>query len=124
MVDQGLAPQLLLEAAIATAQGWDFQQSQSDPTTLNQLLYIQVNGRTPPLTVHPITKKDQSLEALAREALQNLTTLLEHYHTAHHGYLSRLRPREPNRFTGEYDGLARAREWASIVMRDEDKGWV
>jgi ATP-dependent helicase/nuclease subunit B len=55
----------------------------------------------------------ETADGLAERALAELTKLVAEFARAEHGYTSRLRPRMDNaRYEGDYDHLARVREWA------------
>lgn len=102
-VEQGLAPQLPLEAAMAARGAF----ATLGAAETSQLLYLRLSGGDP-----AGEEKSVSTEAsiLAERSWQNLLRLLRQYETA--PYLSRPRPMFEARF-GDYDHLARVKEWST-----------
>jgi ATP-dependent helicase/nuclease subunit B len=105
-VEQGLAPQLGLEAAILQGGGF----GDVGTLTVSDLSYIKLSGGEPPAKVKSITT-DISASALAEMYLARLTGLIA-------AYRSETRPFLPRTFAEkdeeelDYDHLSRFREWS------------
>ncbi len=110
-VESGLSPQLPLEAAIAAAGGFEHMGEK----TVGELLYIRLTGRTPPGEMKPV--KGGAME-LAETALAKLAKRIAAFDDENTPYLSRLRPMFLSH-EGEYDHLARVKEWSADVEADE-----
>jgi ATP-dependent helicase/nuclease subunit B len=118
----GLAPQLPLEAAIARAGKFD-----GIPTgrRIHEIVVMRLSGRDPageikPLDVAGANTKTKQLaerldasdaEGLARLSRAQLERLLTRFADASEPYHSVPRPKWRGRFPGEYDHLARVKEW-------------
>jgi ATP-dependent helicase/nuclease subunit B len=113
-VEAWLAPQLPLEAAIAAAGGFENVPASS----VAELAYIRLTGREPPGEVKVI---DADAAELAAASLQRLGHLLGLYARAETPYLSRPRPMflRGLRGPGEYDHLARVKEWSAFSGDDQ-----
>jgi len=104
-VESGLAPQLTLEAAILARGG--FQGApKARPTGL---VYWHFSGANP----RPVALafEDHTVADLAEETLAQLTALLAKYARPEQPYLCKPRPQFLRDY-GDYDQLARRREWA------------
>jgi len=112
-VESGLSPQLPLEAAMAAAGGFEGMEME----TPEALLYIRLTGRTPPGEMKPV-KSDAGAMGLAAAALEGLKGRIAAFDDENTPYLSRLRPMFLAH-EGEYDHLARVREWSADVEADE-----
>jgi ATP-dependent helicase/nuclease subunit B len=109
-VASGLAPQLPLEGAIALAGGFPGVA----PERLQALAFIELRGGSPPGELKCVAAERDGvrLEAmtLAQEARDNLERFICRFDDEATPYLSRPRP-QWLRFEGDYDHLARVREW-------------
>lgn len=106
-VEAGLSPQLPLEAAMARIGGFDGVP----PGPVSELAYIRLTGREPPGEVYPL---DIDVAAAASAAVEGLTRLMTDYENEDMPYRSRPRPFFL-RGAGEFDHLARVKEWASSL---------
>lgn len=106
-VEAGLSPQLPLEAAMAQAGGFDDVAA----SPVSELAYIRLTGRDPPGEDCPL---DVDVASLAAESLAGLRRLLGAYESEDMPYRSRPRPVFV-RGGGDYDHLARVKEWASSL---------
>jgi ATP-dependent helicase/nuclease subunit B len=110
-VETGLVPQLSLEAAMAMAGA--FPDLEGSP--VNDLTYLHLSGGRVPGEVKRL-KVD--VDAVAASAIIGLRKLISMYSNPNTPYRSRPRPMFKSRF-GDYDHLARVREWSSS---DKDDG--
>ena len=110
-VETGLVPQLSLEAAMAMAGA--FPDLEGSP--VNDLTYLHLSGGRVPGEVKRL-KVD--VDAVAANAIIGLRKLISMYSNPNTPYRSRPRPMFKSRF-GDYDHLARVREWSSS---DKDDG--
>jgi len=104
----GLAPQLPLEAAMASAGAFPEMDGQSFET--EQLAYWQLSGGREPGKVRDVSKGATATE-MGAEALDNLKGYINLFRQPTHPYHSRRRPKRHD-LIGDYDHLARVREWA------------
>ncbi|MEQ8665053.1 MAG: double-strand break repair protein AddB [Rhodospirillales bacterium] len=113
-VETGLAPQLPLEAAMIRAGG--FPDLPDPPPAVERLDYWQLSGGREVAKMTDVSSNDA--EALAERALQELTGWVRRFDDEEMPYRSRRWPKrqEPD---GDYDHLARVREWAG---GDDDGG--
>ncbi|MEP9348949.1 double-strand break repair protein AddB [Xanthobacter sp. KR7-225] len=108
-----LSPQLPLEAAMARRGGFrDLPAAE-----VADLSYVELKGGAAGGEVKPITGKKSAGE-LAEDALSGLTMLLTAFDDPAQGYRSLSAPQWRGRF-GDYDHLARVREWALSGEEDE-----
>jgi len=111
-----LAPQLPLEAAMITRNGFDAVPG-GQPTA--EFLYIGLKGGSEPVVPAPVTPKDADPDDLAEEAWKRLESLVAHYAQLENGYLSRARVLKERDTYGTYDHLARVAEWSTAVEGEE-----
>jgi ATP-dependent helicase/nuclease subunit B len=117
-VKTGLAPQLTLEGAILRAGGFgDFGAGKS----LAELAYVSIRGGEPPGELKPMDWDDTTPDAQADRALQKLMEVIARFDDATQPYLSKERPMFMRRFPGEYDHLARVKEWSLSGGAEEDE---
>ena len=100
-IESFLAPQLLLEAAMLAAGGFDGLEK----LETRDLLYIQISGGREPGKLQPVDI------GLIGEALEKLKRRVADFRKASTAYPPRLHPKEA-RVSGDYDHLARVREWS------------
>ena len=111
LIRLGYAPQLPLEAAIARAGG--FQGIGA--AAVGELAHWRLSGGRVPGEIRPL--KGDPGEA-ARVALEGLERLIARFDDPATPYLARPRPAMAPRF-GDYEHLARIKEWASGLDGDE-----
>jgi len=103
-VNKLLAPQLPLEAAMLAKGGF----KDIGPLIPAELLYVRVSGAAEPGKYCTI---DADAVALAQEAEQRLARRIADFDRAATGYASRVAPFRSD-VAGDYDHLARVREWS------------
>ena len=108
-VDAGLAPQLLLEAAMATAGAFGAELALPS----RELAYWHLTGGYHAGEVRALFKSDAAAIADAtRDAHAKLAALIDAYDAADRCYLSQPQPAHAPRFS-DYAQLARVAEWAA-----------
>ncbi len=117
-----LSPQLPLEAAMVRLGGFE---AVAPNAPIGDLLYVRLREREfyEERLAHSGGRSGEpvSAEDLASEALARFRALAAQYRQPDKGYLSRARPFVAGDFSGAYDHLARAREWA-VAATGEDEG--
>jgi ATP-dependent helicase/nuclease subunit B len=114
-VDAGLAPQLLLEAAMAVERG--FGPDLAGVT--GELIYWHLSGGLDPGKSYPLFKKNAaSLQDAVLDAKARLCDLIDAFDQPDRAYLSRPHPGLAPRFS-DYAQLARVAEWSAAGDGDE-----
>ena len=113
LVATGFSPQLTLTATILERGGF------GPPARPGQLLYLRVTGRKPAGEVVDAVGKDHTSADLAAAAVAGLTQLISRYDQPEQGYASRIAPQFVKAYPGDYDHLARVREWSAAGEEDE-----
>ena len=109
-VRTGLAPQLTLEAAILRDGGFG---GVAAGASVAELLYVQLRGGDPAGEIKPIQFKDgTSPDSQADRALAKLTELAQLFDDDKTPYRSLVHPMWRTHY-GDYDHLARVKEWSS-----------
>jgi ATP-dependent helicase/nuclease subunit B len=108
-VRAGLAPQLTLEAAMLRNGGFDGIAAGG---SVAELLYVQLKGGDPAGEPKPIQFKDGTADSQADRALAKLTQLAQRFDDDKTPYRSLVHPMWRTRY-GDYDHLARVKEWSS-----------
>jgi ATP-dependent helicase/nuclease subunit B len=108
-VRTGLAPQLTLEAAMLRDGGFGGIAAGG---SVAELLYVQLRGGDPAGELKPIQFKDGTPDSQADRALAKLTQLAQHFDDDKTPYRSLIHPMWRTHY-GDYDHLARVREWSS-----------
>jgi ATP-dependent helicase/nuclease subunit B len=109
-VDAGLAPQLLLEAAMAEAGAFGEEVS----GTAEELTYWHLTGGFHPGELRALFKGDAAAIAVAVAAAREaLCSLIDAYDSPGRCYLSQPQPGYALRFS-DYAQLARVAEWAAV----------
>ena len=109
-VRTGLAPQLTLEAAILRGGGFGGIAAGG---SVAELLYVQLRGGDPAGEVKPIQFKDGTTpDSQADRALAKLTELAQLFDDDETPYRSLVHPMWRTHY-GDYDHLARVKEWSS-----------
>jgi ATP-dependent helicase/nuclease subunit B len=114
-VDDGLAPQLLLEAAIAAEGGFG---SELRGRTAG-LIYWHLSGGLDPGKATPLFKKNPAdIMNAVQDAKDRLCDLIDAFDKPSRAYLSRPHPGLAPRFS-DYEQLARVAEWSAAGDSDE-----
>jgi ATP-dependent helicase/nuclease subunit B len=109
-VDAGLAPQLLLEAAMAEAGAFGGSVSGQ----ASELTYWHLSGGFHPGELRTLFKDDvATIRAAVREAREALCALVDEFDSPDRCYLSQPQPGVAPRYS-EYAQLARVAEWAAV----------
>src|SRR5215472_364864 len=109
-VRTGLAPQLTLEAAMLRNGGFDGIAAGS---SVAELVYVQLRGGDPAGEFRPIQFRDGTTpDSQADRALAKLTELAQHFDDDKTPYRSLVHPMWRTHY-GDYDHLARVKEWSS-----------
>jgi ATP-dependent helicase/nuclease subunit B len=117
-VKSGLSPQLTLEGAILRKGGFD---GIPEGASIANYLYVELRGGAPAGEQKIIDMDKTTPDIEADNALAKLTELLLKFADPGNGYASRERPMFMNRGGGDYDHLARVREWSlSGGVADEE----
>ena len=120
-VSSGLTPQLTLEGAILRAGQFEGIPAGA---SIAEFLYVALRGGEPAGEPRPIEFKSSSPDAKSDEALAKLTIVATRFEDEEKGYLSKERPMFMRRGGGDYDHLARVREWSLTGGEAEDDGDV
>ena len=104
---RSLAPQLALEGVIAQEGG--FKDIPADQTPSLSFIRLQ---RSDELKVEPIEDSKNSIASITAAATENLRQLVKAYQDPETGYISRRAPFRQADVAGDYDHLARTREWS------------
>jgi ATP-dependent helicase/nuclease subunit B len=108
-VRTGLAPQLTLEAAMLRNGGF---AGIAAGGSVAELLYVQLKGGDPAGDPKPIQFKDGTPDSQADRALAKLIKLAQHFDDETAPYRSLVHPMWRTHY-GDYDHLARVKEWSS-----------
>jgi ATP-dependent helicase/nuclease subunit B len=120
-VASGLTPQLTLEGAILRAG--QFPDIPAD-SSIAEIVYVTLRGGEPAGADIAIDLGNSTPDAKADEALRELTKLVTKFDDETVGYLSKERPMFMRRGGGDYDHLARVKEWSLTSGAAEDGGEV
>jgi len=108
-VQSGLAPQLTLEGAILRAGKFPGIPAGA---SIAELAYVALKGGNPPGKSEPIAWKDSTPNLEADKALRALTSVAARFADEAMPYRSRERTMWVRRAYGDYDHLARVKEWS------------
>ncbi len=114
-VRTGLAPQLTLEAAMLRGGGF----KGIAPASVSEIAYVTLKGGEPPGKEQRITFKDGTPDAQADNALARLKGVAALFADESKPYLSLVHPMWKTHY-GDYDHLARVKEWSLTGGVDED----
>jgi ATP-dependent helicase/nuclease subunit B len=117
-VRAGLAPQLTLEAAMLR-QG-KFKDIPRG-ALVAELGYVLLKGGEPPGEPKPLKFKEGTPDSHADRALEKLTALAKRFADESVAYRSLVHPMWTTHY-GDYDHLARVKEWSSTGGAAEDSG--
>jgi len=113
-VRSGLAPQLTLEAAILRNGGF---KEIPRGASVAELVYVLLKGGEPPGRYEEVKFKDGTPDSHADRALDKLTELARRFDDDKEPYRSLVHPMWTT-YYGDYDHLARVKEWSS--GKDDD----
>jgi ATP-dependent helicase/nuclease subunit B len=115
-VKVGFAPQLTLEAAILREGGFNSVPRNS---SIAELVYVGLKGGEPPGEIKLVKLKDSTPDAQADIALERLTRNAKKFLIDGEPYSSLVSPMWKGRRYGDYDHLARVKEWSIGGGEDE-----
>ena len=118
-VKSGLTPQLSLEGAILRAGR--FGQIPKG-ASIAEFLYVSLRGVDPPGEGKPIAWKDATPDSVSDAAHARLASVIAKFDDPDTPYRSRERPMFMRRAPGDYDHLARVKEWSLSGDADEADG--
>ncbi len=113
-VSTGLAPQLTLEGAILREGGFKGLR----PGSISEITYVTLKGGDPAGKPEDITFKEGTPDTQSDYALKRLKELAVKFENAGTPYLSLVHPMWTNHY-GDYDHLARVKEWSLSGGGDE-----
>ncbi len=114
-VRTGLSPQLTLEGAMLAAGAF----KDVPPGALSELAYVTLRGRDPAGEACPIEfKDDASADFHADKALRKLKGIIDRFEDEATPYRSLVSPMWKTRY-GDYDHLARVKEWSAGAEDEE-----
>ncbi len=114
-VRTGLAPQLTLEAAILRRGGFP---NVPEGSSVAALAYVMLKGGDPAGEAKPIDFKEGTADSQAELALGRLTEVALRFEDEATPYRSLVHPLWSTRY-GDYDHLARVKEWSANGGEDE-----
>ncbi len=114
-VRTGLAPQLTLEAAILR----DGKFGDIAPGSVSEIAYVTLKGGEPPGKHSAIDFKEGTPDSQADHALAELKALVAKFESVETPYMSLVHPMWTNHY-GDYDHLARVKEWSLSGGGDEE----
>ncbi len=117
-VRTGLAPQLTLEAAILRAGKFESKFGALAPGSVSEIAYITLKGGEPAGKPSEINFKEGTPDTQADHALARLKELAVKFESQKTPYLSLVHPMWTNHY-GDYDHLARVKEWSLSGGEDE-----
>jgi ATP-dependent helicase/nuclease subunit B len=115
-VRTGLAPQLTLEAAILRQGGFKTIPAGS---SVAALAYVMLKGGARAGEFLPIAFKEGTPDSQADRALEKLAALVQRFADDSEPYRSLVHPMWKARY-GDYDHLARVKEWSSTGGAEDD----
>ena len=120
-VRTGLAPQLTLEAAMLRQGGFKTTTTTSIPAggSVAALAYVALKGGARAGEFLPIVFKEDTYNSQADRALEKLSALVRRFDDANEPYRSLVHPMWKARY-GDYDHLARVKEWSSTGGPEDD----
>ena len=116
-VRSGLAPQLTLEAAILREGGFPEIPAAS---SVSEIAYVRLKGGDPPGEPKSIKLEDGTPDSYADLALQKLAGIAQRFLVEGEPYRSLVHPMWKTHY-GDYDHLARVKEWAASGGESEDE---
>jgi ATP-dependent helicase/nuclease subunit B len=119
-VRTGLSPQLTLEGAIVRAGAFP---NIPKSISLAEYVYVAVRGGDPAGEARPIEFKEGDPNSHADDALARLIAILAKFEDEETPYRSLVSPMWKTRY-GDYDHLARVKEWSAAGGVDDDDAGV
>jgi ATP-dependent helicase/nuclease subunit B len=119
-VRTGLAPQLTLEAAILRAGKFESKFGKLAPGSVSEIAYVTLKGGEPAGKPGEIKFKEGTPDTQAEHALAKLKELAAKFEIETTPYLSLVHPMWRNHY-GDYDHLARVKEWSLSGGGDESE---
>jgi ATP-dependent helicase/nuclease subunit B len=117
-VRTGLAPQLTLEAAMLRRGGF---KGIAAGASVAEIVYVTLRGGEPPGEYKPITFKEGTADSQAERAYEKLTALAQRFDDENEPYRSLVHPMWTTHY-GDYDHLARVKEWSSTGGAGDESG--
>ncbi len=122
-VRTGLAPQLLLEAAMASAAPFTGVDEAGSPVSLGpgavgSASYVALKIGRDGLKASPAAPPAE-LDRLSAECLEGFTAMVAGFRSGERAFVSRFAP-QFMRYAGDYDHLARVKEWSASGDDGED----
>jgi ATP-dependent helicase/nuclease subunit B len=117
-VKSGLSPQLTLQAAMLR-HGTFKNVKLPDKPSVSELLYLRLSGGDPGGKEEPRKFDDATVDEVADKALEELRKVVTRFASADQAYVSFARPMFFGRAYGDYDHLARVKEWSAGGSDDE-----
>ena len=117
-VRTGLAPQLTLEAAILRLGGFEPIPAGS---SVAEVAYVMLKGGARAGEFLPLAFQDGTADSQADRAFARLAALVRRFDDENEPYRSLVHPRWKARY-GDYDHLARVKEWSSTGGVEDDLG--
>jgi ATP-dependent helicase/nuclease subunit B len=114
-VQSGLSPQLTLEAAMLRGGAFDEIPKNSN---VSQLVYVALRGGEPPGEARIVKFKDSDANAQADNALKRLIGVAVKFAEIETAYRPLAHPMWKTHY-GDYDHLARVKEWSLTGGADE-----
>lgn len=113
-IASGLAPQLPLEAALARRAGFRAADGGEDfpPVQVAAADYIALKPGAAALEIIPVSKPGE-IASLAETHLDGFLKMVAEFRAGHRTFVSRFAP-EFMRHAGDYDHLARVKEWTVL----------
>lgn len=115
-VRSGINPQLTLEAAILRHGKFE---GLAPGGSVSQLAYVALRGGEPAGLTRIIELKDRTPDEHADATFAQVKKLVERFEDETQPYLSLVRPMWRTRAYGDYDHLARVREWSATGGEDD-----
>ncbi len=117
-VRTGLAPQLTLEAAMLRRGAFAAIPAGA---SVAEVAYVMLKGGVPPGKLESITFKEGTPDSQADRALDKLAALVRRFDDQNEPYRSLVHPMWKARY-GDYDHLARVKEWSATGGPEDDIG--
>jgi ATP-dependent helicase/nuclease subunit B len=117
-VKTGFAPQLTLEAAMLRRGGF---ANIPAGASVSELMYVGLKGGEPAGEPRLVKLKDSTPDAEADRALAKLSNIAMRFAVETEAYTSLMHPMWKTRY-GDYDHLARVKEWSLSGSADEGGG--
>jgi ATP-dependent helicase/nuclease subunit B len=115
----GFAPQLPLEGAILRHGMFEGIDTGGERPSIAQYVYVSIRGSNPPGDQIDVDLKDTTADELADETLAKLKAYARKFESETQGYVSLLLTMWRTRY-GDYDHLARVKEWSATAGPDEE----